>query len=149
MKKGTESAFQRIVNLYTGKIITLPIKSLLYSIAILSIINIALTAISNSIIDDSLLQTKIADHVLFELEYGNERTMRHVDITMRGFAIIPDEKYLYRSHEFILIDQENNFKRLDSLLRLQGYDNKEGLSYLEQYKVDLRRFVDYHGKMIF
>ncbi|MBS1509037.1 MAG: response regulator [Bacteroidetes bacterium] len=148
MKKRVKNVFQRIINLCSEKIVSLPIPSLLYSIAGLSIANIAFTIISNSIIDDSLLQTKIAEHVLFELEYGNERTMRHVDVTMRGFAIVPDEKYLYRSHEFLVIDQENNFKRLDSLLRLQGYNNKEGQLYLEQYKADLRRFVSYHGRMI-
>ncbi|MBS1509039.1 MAG: response regulator [Bacteroidetes bacterium] len=141
IRKGITSKFLD----YLDKI---PINVLLYSIILLILINVIGSIISRVIMENSIKQTRIAEHAVFEIDYAHDWTVRHVDVSMRGFAIIQDESYLYRSNEFIRIDLENNFKRLDSLLQLQGYNDSEGLKAIEKYKATMRNFVIYHGEMI-
>lgn len=96
----------------------------------------------------SLAQQKMAEHLMFEITYAHNFIVRDVDVTLRGFGIINDERYLYRSNEYISIDLENNFRRLDSLLMGQNYSDQNGREAIERYKYYIRTFVIHHREMI-
>src|SRR5688572_26034430 len=126
----------------------LNISGLLYSLIGLLVICVIATLGSRFIMNKSLEQQKMAEHVMFEITYGHNFIVRDVDVTMRGFGIIDNERYLYRSNEYITIDLENNFSRLDSLLINQNYSDRLGLEAIENYKYYIRSFVKYHRQMI-
>jgi signal transduction histidine kinase/ActR/RegA family two-component response regulator len=125
------------------------ISGLLYTLIGLLLVCLFATFVSRSIMNKSLQQQKMAEHLMFEITYGHNFIVRDVDVTMRGFGIINDERYLYRSNEYITIDLENNFQRLDSLLLVdQHYSDSNGIQAIEKYKHYIRSFLAYHRKMI-
>ncbi len=126
----------------------LNISGLLYSLIGLLVICVIAMFGARFIMNKSLEQQKMAEHVMFEITYGHNFIVRDVDVTMRGFGIIDNERYLYRSNEYITIDLENNFSRLDSLLINQNYSDRPGLEAIENYKYYIRSFVKYHRQMI-
>jgi signal transduction histidine kinase len=123
------------------------ISGLLYTVVALLVICVIATFVSRRIMNQSLEQQKTAEHVMFEITYGHNFIVRDVDVTMRGFGIIHDERYLYRSNEYMAIDLENNFHRLDSLLADGNYTDPKGIEAIEKYKYYIRTFVKYHRKM--
>jgi signal transduction histidine kinase/ActR/RegA family two-component response regulator len=124
------------------------ISGLLYALVGLLVACLVATMVSRYIMNKSLQQQKTAEHLMFEITYGHNFIVRDVDVTVRGFGIINDERYLYRSNEYIKIDLENNFQRLDSLLASENYSEKNGIKAIERYKYYIRSFVDYHRAMI-
>lgn len=126
----------------------LNIGGLLYTLTALLLICLIATYISRIIMNKSLAQQKMAEHLMFEITYAHNFIVRDVDVTLRGFGIINDERYLYRSNEYISIDLENNFHRLDSLLISQNYDDPNGSEAIEKYKHYIRTFVAHHREMI-
>lgn len=135
-----------------GKLIrfisTLNIGGLLYTLTALLLICLIATYVSRIIMNKSLAQQKMAEHLMFEITYAHNFIVRDVDVTLRGFGIINDERYLYRSNEYISIDLENNFRRLDSLLMGQNYSDQNGREAIERYKYYIRTFVIHHREMI-
>lgn len=127
---------------------TLSVDYFLYAIVLLNLLGVILVIASRFAMNKSLAQDRITDQVLFEMKYAHYFSVRDVDVTLRGFAIGRDERFLYKTNEFIKIDMENNFKRLDSLLRLQSYNELKGLASIEKYKKLMREYVAYHGAMI-
>jgi signal transduction histidine kinase/ActR/RegA family two-component response regulator len=132
-----------------GKILRkVNISGLLYTVIGLLIVCVVATFVSRFIMNQSLEQQRTAEHVMFEITYGHNFIVRDVDVTMRGYGIIRDERYLYRSNEYIAIDLENNFRRLDSLLANENYSDPEGMEAIAKYKYYIRSFVKYHQMMI-
>jgi signal transduction histidine kinase/ActR/RegA family two-component response regulator len=121
---------------------------ILYTLLVLIFTSALFAILSRMIMAKNLAQKEFARHVLFEIDYAHSFIVRDVDVSLRGFALIPDDRYLYRSNAYLKIDLENNFQRLDSLLALQGYNDAQGLEAINAYKTAMRNFVDYHGEMI-
>lgn len=124
------------------------ISGLLYALIGLLVVCLIATLVSRYIMNKSLQQQKTAEHLMFEITYGHNFIVRDIDVTMRGFGIINDERYLYRSNEYIKIDLENNFQRLDSLLAAENYSDTNGIKAIDRYKYYIRSFVDYHREMM-
>ncbi|MDJ1471555.1 GAF domain-containing protein [Xanthocytophaga flava] len=117
-------------------------------VAFLLVLGASLILFNRSVIDSNLALQKQTEQVKYELRYAHDEITRYVDVTIRGYAIIRNEKYLYISHEKIEQLCRANFKRLDSLLAVQHYQNPEGLKAVEQYKAVIWNFIDYHGYMV-
>jgi signal transduction histidine kinase/CheY-like chemotaxis protein len=141
--------WQRKVNVNLTRVFSrLNIGGLLYTLLALLLICLIATYVSRIIMNKSLAQQKMAEHLMFEITYAHNFIVRDVDVTLRGFGIINDERYLYRSNEYISIDLENNFHRLDSLLISQNYSDPKGIEAIEKYKYYIRTFVNHHREMI-
>jgi signal transduction histidine kinase/ActR/RegA family two-component response regulator len=121
---------------------------ILYTLLVLIFTSALFAILSRIIMAKNLAQKEFARHVFFEIDYAHSFIVRDVDVSLRGFALIHDDRYLYRSNAYLKIDLEDNFQRLDSLLALQGYNDAKGLEAITAYKVAMRNFVDYHGEMI-
>ena len=117
-------------------------------LVILILLGAGLTFYNSQGIDKNLVLLRESEAVKREVRYGHDVITRHVDITMRGFAIIRDEKFNYISNTQIRKQMEGNFARLDSMLNAQHYANAEGWKMVQTYKDSIRSFVDYHAYML-
>ncbi len=126
----------------------LPIDYFLYSLVLLIFLSVMSSVATRVTMQKNLDQQRMEKDVVFELDYAHDWIVRSVDVTMRGFAIIQDERYLYHTNKFLRVELEMNFKRLDSLLKLQGYNDAQGKRAIETYKSTMRSFVIYHNHML-
>lgn len=77
-----------------------------------------------------------------ENTYQNIRSM---DISIRGFAIMLDPRYLFLSVDSARATNRRNFHTLDHLLEVQGYHDPEAYAALKQ---GLSDYVDLYEQMI-
>ena len=90
--------------------------------------------------EETMRVQDLAEKVRFELAAHLE-VLRHLDVSLRGFALVRDERYLYIKPEQLSLQMEKTFARMDSLLRVQEYNDAEGLKALEDYQATIRSLV--------
>jgi PAS domain S-box-containing protein len=116
-------------------------------LGVLMLLGTAMTFYNRYLIKKNLDLLKQTDEVKRAFRYGNETTTRHVDITLRGFAVIRDEKFNYINNEQIKKGMEDSFSELEKILKIQSYQDKEGWKAIHAYQDSIRSFVAYHALM--
>jgi len=105
---------------------------------VLIVITGGLTILNRTSLERNTAIRKQVEAAKSEFTYHVDQTMRHMDVGLRGYAIIHDRRYLYRSPEVLRADHNRNNARLDSILALQKYDDVTGRAAIQ----DLRKFMD-------
>jgi putative methionine-R-sulfoxide reductase with GAF domain len=115
---------------------------------LLLLLTSGLTLLNRNSLEQNTAIRKQVEAAKHEFTYHVDQTLRHMDVGLRGYAIVQDRRYLYRSPEVLRADNLQNNNRLDSILNLQNYANREGRAALH----DLRKFMDeylaYFGEMV-
>jgi putative methionine-R-sulfoxide reductase with GAF domain len=86
--------------------------------------------------------------VMQELRNCYDLPVRHIDVSLRGFALIHEERFLYLAPDSIEADMERSFVRLDSLLSLQDYRSDTVKANLAVFKNEMRKYSAYHKEMV-
>lgn len=123
------------------------IQLLLVTVIFLMLLSSALIIVNKRIIDESSLALKIIADTKFEVFSSQLAVVQHCDVSIRGFAIIREERYMYFQPAQLKVMMERTFFRVDSLLRLQGFDDAEGWTALKRYQKHIRLLVDDHALM--
>ncbi|MDJ1495988.1 GAF domain-containing protein [Cytophagaceae bacterium DM2B3-1] len=89
-----------------------------------------------------------AEAVARELKNCYELPVRHIDVSLRGYALIHEDRFLYIKPSEVRGDMERAFTRLDSLLRVQQYDDPKGWEQLKAMKQAMREYATFHESMI-
>jgi putative methionine-R-sulfoxide reductase with GAF domain len=105
---------------------------------ILLLFTATLTLLNKNSLEKSTSVRNQVEAAKGEFTFHVDQTMRHMDVGLRGYAIIHDRRYLYRSPEMLMKEQDLNNKKLDSILVLQDYNDQAGLAAIR----DLRKFID-------
>ena len=105
---------------------------------VLLLVTGGLTMLNRTSLEEDIAIRKQVEAAKHEFTYHVDQTMRHMDVGLRGYAIVHDRRYLYRSPEVLREDHGKNNARLDSILSLQQYDDPAGRAALQ----DLRKFMD-------
>jgi hypothetical protein len=103
---------------------------------------------NRKIITENIALQQQTELVKKEMTFGFDKSIRHVDVTLRGYAIIPEERYLYISVKAIKDQTEESFNNLDSLLAAQGFQDEVTLKELDEYKRFLTELIGDYEKMV-
>lgn len=120
----------------------------LVSVVVLILASAALIFYNQQVIEETQALQKQTEAVKASLSYGFDQTTRDIDISLRGYAIMRADKYLYISNEEIRSVTEASFRQLDSLLAAQGFQDPAGVQALQKYQNAIRDYIDYHKLMV-
>lgn len=113
---------------------------LLIAVGILMFFSCLLVVYNKRVMEETMRVQDLAEKVRFELA-AHLDVLRHLDVSLRGFALVRDERYLYIKPEQLNLQMEQTFARMDSLLRVQEYHDTEGLKALADYQATIRTLV--------
>ncbi|GAA5025424.1 hypothetical protein GCM10011506_10060 [Marivirga lumbricoides] len=98
------------------------------------------------IIDDTIQVKEAANAIKFQLD-AHLDIVRELDVSLRGFAITKEERYLYIKPDQLKAKMQATFAKMDSLLNAQGFDNEEAIQALRDYQSVIRMLVNDHATM--
>ncbi|MFM7486181.1 MAG: GAF domain-containing protein [Cytophagales bacterium] len=115
---------------------------------VLIILTGGLTILNRTYLEKNTAIRKQVEAAKSEFTYHVDQTMRHMDVGLRGYAIIHDRRYLYRSPEALRIDHTRNIARLDSILELQKYKDVGGKAALQELRKFMDDYLGYFTEMV-
>lgn len=121
---------------------------LLLTTLFLLIFTATFTILNKETLDKNLVLRKQVVDAKKEITFFVDETLRHIDVGIRGYAIIHDRRYVYMSSDSIKRNQEKNNVRLDSILALQHYNNPEGLETLRDFREYINEYIIYFNDML-
>jgi putative methionine-R-sulfoxide reductase with GAF domain len=115
---------------------------------ILIVVTGVLTILNRNSLEKNTAIRKQVEAAKEEFNYHVDQTMRHIDVGLRGYAIIHDRRYLYKSPEVLRMSHHKNNARLDSILALQKYNNLAGKSALKDLRQFMEDYLAYFDEMV-
>ena len=113
-------------------------------IVIIITVSVSYSIYSRGVIENAVTVRTQTDQVLKELE-TTFLNIRQMDISARGYATIPEERFIFWSVEDARNANERNFNVLDSLFSLQGY--YDPVNYNDM-KAGFVRYVNLYEQML-
>ncbi len=92
-------------------------------------------------IDNAVKTEALAEKARFELLFSHLNIVRDVDVAIRGYALIREDRLLYIKPDQLKSRMESVFYTLDSILREQHYEDTEGRNALKEYQAYIRMLV--------
>ncbi|MFN0047738.1 MAG: GAF domain-containing protein [Cytophagales bacterium] len=123
------------------------INILLSVVVFLMLLSCFLVFYNKKIVDDSTQTQKLASSVAFEVSSNHANVIRYADVSIRGFAILREERMLFIKPDDLKKMMETTFYRLDSILQKQGYNDPEGIKPVREYQEYIRMLVADHAIM--
>lgn len=80
--------------------------------------------------------------------YHVDQTLRHMDVGLRGYAVMNDERFLYMKPDQMRRDYDRANERLDSMLNLQGYNDQNGRQALAELRGFMEQYFNYFNSML-
>ena len=133
----------KIKNILRGNIISV----LLILVGILMIWGCFLIINNKKIIENTLAVKEAAEEIKFQLD-AHLDVVRELDVSLRGFALTKEERYLYIKPKELRQKMYNTFERMDSLLDAQGFRDEEALKVLYEYQSAIKVLLDDQATMV-
>jgi hypothetical protein len=115
--------------------------------ATLMVVCFLLIIVTKNRIDTAVQMQRIAEKAKFEIRFSYLDVVRDLDVALRGYALVREDRLLYIKPKQLEDKMEKTFARLDSLLQLQNYTDTSGLAAVKDFEDYIRLLVTDYGIM--
>ena len=123
------------------------ITALLSLSALLMLLCATFIAVNKGKMDLAIATQNTAEKAKFEILFSHLNIVRDLDVAIRGFGLVHEERMLYIKPEQLQAKAELVFGRLDSILHSQNYTDAAGLAALKSYQDYIELLVGDFGEM--
>jgi putative methionine-R-sulfoxide reductase with GAF domain len=133
----------------SNKGISIAIKRNITPIALLAVFILILIGASLSFYNNRIIQKAIITKELAEITKRETENMflniRNMDISSRGYAIMQEDRFLFLPVDEARVVNQKNFKVLDSLFALQGYNDPQNYTAVKE---GFTKYADLYANMV-
>jgi hypothetical protein len=113
------------------------------AVCLLILISAVLTFYNKGIMQKAI-DTKGRSEMVKKVSENTFGIIRKIDVSLRGYAIIREEQFLFYKIDEVRKDNQRDFDKLDSLLSLEGYHM---MAKYEEAKKSVNQYIDHYEKM--
>ncbi len=120
----------------------------LLSLSAILMLMCALFILVNKAKMDAAIETQnTAEKAKFEILFSHLNIVRDLDVAIRGFGLVHEERMLYIKPDQLKAKAEQVFGKLDSILISQHYTDAAGLAAVKAYQDYIKLLVGDFGEM--
>jgi PAS domain S-box-containing protein len=101
----------------------------------------------SKVVTENRLLRQRAEQVKTSITTNYTLVIRQIDVSIRGYAIGREERFLYISPRQIQSIFDSTNHRLDSLLALQHYNDPAGIQAKENYRNEVQKYIHLYAQM--